>query len=339
MSCRPLLFFAAFVAALGSQMAVAQPTVFIGGQGLSGVTINLSAVFDDPAVAPVPSLQPDLAGRLGVRRLQIPNFHLTPPVRQFTLRQLGPAPKRPAALARVRAVKAPPAVAPPPSPPVRAKARRGAELPVVRMPVVALPKVTRKGLARAPAPPAAPVHAVPAKQAPARLARLAPPPPQVIAARKAPSTAVRAPPPPPSVATGKVGKSTEITKSAAAPRAVEPAKAKRQRLAALTPSGDNFGQVRFRAGSSVLTRDDEDRLKAMADKVASTEARLQLKAYAEGIGNDTSKARRLSLSRALAVRSFLIENGLRSTRIDVRALGLARDGDVPDRVDIVLLGG
>jgi len=141
------------------------------------------------------------------------------------------------------------------------------------------------------------------------------------------------------VATGKVGKSTEITKSAAAPRAVEPAKAKRQRLAALTPSGDNFGQVRFRAGSSVLTRDDEDRLKAMADKVASTEARLQLKAYAEGIGNDTSKARRLSLSRALAVRSFLIENGLRSTRIDVRALGLARDGDVPDRVDIVLLGG
>ena len=137
---------------------------------------------------------------------------------------------------------------------------------------------------------------------------------------------------------GKVEKSAEITTSAAAPRAVEPAKAKRQRLAALTPSGDNFGQVRFRAGSSTLTRDDEDRLKAMADKVAPTEARLRLEAYAKGTGADASKARRLSLSRALAVRSFLIENGLRSTRIDVRALGIARDGDVPDRVDIVLLG-
>lgn len=75
----------------------------------------------------------------------------------------------------------------------------------------------------------------------------------------------------------------------------------------------------------------------MAEKVAPTEARLQLKAYASGKGNDTSKARRLSLSRALAVRSFLIENGLRSTRIDVRALGIARDGGAPDRVDIVLL--
>jgi outer membrane protein OmpA-like peptidoglycan-associated protein len=336
MSCRPLLFFAAFVAALGSQMAVAQPTVFIGGQGLSGVTINLSAIFDDPAAAsaaPALSLQPDLAGRLGVRRLQIPNLHLTPPVPHFTLRQPGPAPTRPLASAsastRVRAVKAPPAVAPLPSPPVR-------------MPVVALPKVKRKGLARAPAPPAVPVRVVPAKEAPAKPARLAPPPPppQVMPAWKAPSTAVTPPPPPPppSVAMGKVEKSAEITTSAAAPRAVEPAKAKRQRLAALTPSGDNFGQVRFRAGSSALTRDDEDRLKAMADKVAPTEARLRLEAYAKGTGADASKARRLSLSRALAVRSFLIENGLRSTRIDVRALGIARDGDVPDRVDIVLLG-
>ncbi len=96
-------------------------------------------------------------------------------------------------------------------------------------------------------------------------------------------------------------------------------------------------RLRFRAGSSVLTSDDEKRLKAMADRVAPTRARLQLKAYAAGKGNDTSKARRLSLSRALAVRSFLIENGLRSTRIDVRALGIARDGGAPDRVDIVLL--
>jgi outer membrane protein OmpA-like peptidoglycan-associated protein len=96
-------------------------------------------------------------------------------------------------------------------------------------------------------------------------------------------------------------------------------------------------QVRFRSGSSVMTRDDEDLLKAMAAKVAATDSRLQLKAYAEATGNDTSKARRLSLSRALAVRSFLIENGLRSTRIDVRALGIARDGGAPDRVDIVTL--
>lgn len=97
-------------------------------------------------------------------------------------------------------------------------------------------------------------------------------------------------------------------------------------------------QIRFRTGSSVLTRDDESRLKKIAKQIEAGGTRLQLKAYAEGTGKDTSKARRLSLSRALAVRSFLIENGLRSTRIDVRALGIARDGGLPDRVDIVMLG-
>jgi outer membrane protein OmpA-like peptidoglycan-associated protein len=112
---------------------------------------------------------------------------------------------------------------------------------------------------------------------------------------------------------------------------------KRQKVATLSPAGDNLLQVRFRAGSSVLTDQDEIGLKSMVKKVAATETRLQLKAYAEAKGNDTSKARRLSLSRALAVRSFLIENGLRSTRIDVRALGIARDGGAPDRVDIVTL--
>ena len=131
-----------------------------------------------------------------------------------------------------------------------------------------------------------------------------------------------------------------MAQSGAAPATspIAGAEAKPQRVASLAPSNDGLLQVRFRSGSSVLTRDNEDQLRAMADKVGPTEARLQLKAYAEGTGNDTSKARRLSLSRALAVRSFLIENGLRSTRIDVRALGIARDGGVPDRVDIVLLG-
>ena len=46
--------------------------------------------------------------------------------------------------------------------------------------------------------------------------------------------------------------------------------------------------------------------------------------------------RRLSLSRALTVRSYLISQGVRSTRIDVRALG-ARASDGPaDRVDLLI---
>ncbi len=67
-------------------------------------------------------------------------------------------------------------------------------------------------------------------------------------------------------------------------------------------------------------------------------AHLQLIAYASGFGDDAdSHARRLSLSRALAVRSYLIDQGVRSTRVDVRALGNKVPDGPPDRVDIVLV--
>jgi len=61
-------------------------------------------------------------------------------------------------------------------------------------------------------------------------------------------------------------------------------------------------------------------------------------AYAAGPPDDLSTPRRLSLSRALAVRSVLIESGVPSAQIYVRALGPAAAGDPADRVDVAALG-
>ncbi len=61
--------------------------------------------------------------------------------------------------------------------------------------------------------------------------------------------------------------------------------------------------------------------------------------YAAGLPEDPSTPRRVSLSRALAVRSVLISQGVASTRIYVRAFGPASPGfaDGPaDRADIVV---
>ena len=69
----------------------------------------------------------------------------------------------------------------------------------------------------------------------------------------------------------------------------------------------------------------------------SEDLRVQLMAYAEGTSETASQARRLSLSRALAVRSFLINQGVRSTRMDVRALGNKAESGPADRVDAVLV--
>ena len=61
-------------------------------------------------------------------------------------------------------------------------------------------------------------------------------------------------------------------------------------------------------------------------------------AYAPGTAEDPSTARRLSLARALAVRSVLMSAGVASTRIYVRALGAAAGSATPDRVDVSVLG-
>jgi outer membrane protein OmpA-like peptidoglycan-associated protein len=112
--------------------------------------------------------------------------------------------------------------------------------------------------------------------------------------------------------------------------ALQPAKAPEM-------SGDVM-QIVFPAGDSVLPPAAETPLAALAAQLAQdTSLRLQLKAYAGGDADAASHARRLSLSRALSVRSHLIEAGVRSTRIDVRALGNKSESGPADRVDVFLV--
>jgi outer membrane protein OmpA-like peptidoglycan-associated protein len=61
--------------------------------------------------------------------------------------------------------------------------------------------------------------------------------------------------------------------------------------------------------------------------------KIQLQAYGGSRSDKSSDARRLSLKRALAIRNILIEAGVPSGKIDVRAMGGADDGPL-DRVDV-----
>ena len=64
--------------------------------------------------------------------------------------------------------------------------------------------------------------------------------------------------------------------------------------------------------------------------------KIKLLAYASDSNESSSSVRRRSLSRALSVRQFLIDNGIKNTRIEVRALGSKGEEDNSDRVDLVL---
>lgn len=96
-------------------------------------------------------------------------------------------------------------------------------------------------------------------------------------------------------------------------------------------------RIQFPTGSAKLSGSAATKLTNIATAMGRDKAlRIQLLAYAGRVGDSASQARRLSLSRALAARSKLIEKGIRSTRIDVRALGNKSAGGPEDRVDIIV---
>ncbi|HVZ02986.1 MAG TPA: OmpA family protein [Dongiaceae bacterium] len=145
--------------------------------------------------------------------------------------------------------------------------------------------------------------------------------------------------------------STE-TPSTETPAATPPAEPSTEQQAAVTPaapapeSGNaapNGGALPAGAYRILYTGESDDvptTANGDLDKVAAamqadTNMRVQILAYAAGTEDTESKARRKSLARGLAIRSYLIKAGVPSTRIDVRALGSKADGGPADRVDIV----
>lgn len=105
---------------------------------------------------------------------------------------------------------------------------------------------------------------------------------------------------------------------------------------------DGTVSVVFDGTSSELPAGAVAELDRLAAKLKGDESlRLQVMGYSSGDNStSSSEARRLSLFRALAVRTHLMKQGVRSTRMDVRAMGTsAADAPAPaDRVDLVVQG-
>lgn len=99
---------------------------------------------------------------------------------------------------------------------------------------------------------------------------------------------------------------------------------------------DNLTRILFAEGVTELPTEAQTTLQVIADQFRDGDRRnVQLLAY--GSGSSVSAARRLSLGRALAVRSKLMELGVNNRQIEVRALG-EPEGDGPsDRVDLLMI--
>nr|WP_294511978.1 OmpA family protein [uncultured Rhodopila sp.] len=98
-------------------------------------------------------------------------------------------------------------------------------------------------------------------------------------------------------------------------------------------------RLTFAPGASDLSPDSTASIKELTEAAPPGDSTtFNVQAYAPGTPDDPSTARRISLSRAMAVRSALVADGIPSARIFVRALG-AQHGDGPaDRVDVDVEG-
>lgn len=235
-----------------------------------------------------------------------------------------PAPKAAAATKTGRD-----AVKPNPPPPEVKAAASGAPEPA---PVPALPS----SLASTPAP-SSPPPAPAASSAPAPSAAT----PPALPAAPAPSKQASATPP--AQPAPSAGAPTPVTPLATAPTAPPPGPAipaapTTQTATARAPSvplGDGT-RIAFTGEETELNDSGKQALAGVVQKLqAQPTMRVQLLAYASGTPDQASKARRTSLSRALAVRTYLLAQGVQSTRIDVRALGNTTDEPPLDRVDAI----
>lgn len=334
-----------------SHIAVAQ-TSYVGG---GSVIVNMQALdrlgpplpgfagAQNPQAAVLGGMPKPLLGETGPE---------TSTKRSSKKVKLRPPAASKASRAAPAASSATPAVANTPTPAPKATSK-----PVVAKPAPATRPSTQTPVASVNLPPpsiSTPSVSVPSISAPTIAAAPAagmplqlPTPPSATAPAPTPLTATPAPAPMPATA------APPAAPTAAAPLVRPPASSNpaSQQTALLTPPPaasaaptplpGGAGQVNlvFEPGKSELAGNGSAALEAMARSLTNTEDRIQIRAYASASGADAaSGARRLSLSRALAVRGFLIDRGIRSTRIDVRALGAPTDNSPADRVEVVTVG-
>ncbi len=96
-------------------------------------------------------------------------------------------------------------------------------------------------------------------------------------------------------------------------------------------------RVLFEGGKTELTAGDEAAIRELAHAIPTPDASsINVVAYAAGKPDDPSTARRLSLSRGMAVRSVLMDSGVPSAQIYVRALGATPSDGPADRVELIV---
>jgi outer membrane protein OmpA-like peptidoglycan-associated protein len=175
-----------------------------------------------------------------------------------------------------------------------------------------------------------------APPAPPQLAPIPPAPPKAVAQPQTPATE----PATPAAAAATAGTPAQAARPDSPPPAASEGTSRPPSVGAesgpmMSRGLHPAGSIAFAPAVAELPAGAGPELDQLAEKLTQDDhLHLQVVAFAEG--NDASTARRLSLSRALAIRSYLLDRGVRAQKIEVRPLGNRPEaGDQPDHVDLV----
>jgi outer membrane protein OmpA-like peptidoglycan-associated protein len=230
----------------------------------------------------------------------------------------------------------PPTLVTPPPPPTIAPAPATAAVPT-----------TTSSPGTAPVPTTTPVPETTPAPATAPAAPPAEPEPQVAVPTPAP-----VPPPPPPATSTPDASPQPAQPMLTAPPAPQLAAPEEPRVATLPPDSPDTTspapapeslarpdvvKILYPEGEMELPDAAKADLAKMADWLRRNPAvRVQIVGYASETSKAGNQARRTSLFRTLAVRKYLVENGVLSIRMNVRALGANTDELPRDRVEISL---
>ena len=114
---------------------------------------------------------------------------------------------------------------------------------------------------------------------------------------------------------------------------------------AIVPAGDSSvvpwegrqARILFEGADTAFAWEVQEMLERVAARLGRDRTlRLSVLSYAGGVPESAGQARLLSLTRALAVRDFMTDRGIRQARVSVRGLGNSAADGPPDRIDLLL---
>ena len=98
-----------------------------------------------------------------------------------------------------------------------------------------------------------------------------------------------------------------------------------------------LSRVRFSNGKTEIPSQEQHTLDTVVERLLASHERVRLAAFSGKLGDASSEARRLSLARALAIRTYLVSKGVAVDRVDVLAYGGAK-ASITDRVHVLVRG-